>query len=135
MALQYSVGVRNARLNAVETTIGVSPVLHIRSGAAPANCAATDTGTLLASMTLPSDFMSDAASGEKAKLGTWEDPSADANGTAGHFRIKDSTGTTCHIQGSCGAIGSSSDLELNNVAIAITQPVSISTFTITGGNA
>ena len=54
MTLQYSVAVRNARLDAVESTIGTSAILEIRSGAQPANCAAADSGTLLASMSLPS---------------------------------------------------------------------------------
>ena len=31
--------------------------------------------------------------------GTWQDASADASGRAGYFRIFDSAGTTCHIQG------------------------------------
>lgn len=69
MALQYSVGVRNAKLDAVETTIGTAPILEIRSGAPPADCATADSGTLLASMTLPSDWMAAAASGQKAKSG------------------------------------------------------------------
>lgn len=101
MALQFSVGARNARLDAIETTIGASPTLEIRSGAAPANCAAAATGTVLATMALPADFMANAASGAKAIAGTWQDLSADETGTAGHFRINQ--GATCHVQGSVGA--------------------------------
>ena len=55
MALQYSTAVRNARLDVVESTIGTSAVLKIRTGAAPANCAAADSGTVLATVNLPSD--------------------------------------------------------------------------------
>ena len=40
MALQYSVTVRNAQLDAVETTVGTAPLLRIYSGSAPANCSA-----------------------------------------------------------------------------------------------
>jgi hypothetical protein len=101
MALQLSVAARNALLDAIETAAGASPTLEIRTGAAPANCAAADTGTLLASMALPADWMAAAASGSKALAGTWQDASADATGTAGHFRIKQ--GATCHAQGSVGA--------------------------------
>lgn len=101
MALQFSTAVRNARLDAIETTIGVSPTLEIRTGAAPANAGAADSGTVLATMALPADFMAAAASGAKAIAGTWQDASADAAGTAGHFRIKQ--GATTHIQGSCGS--------------------------------
>jgi hypothetical protein len=106
MALQYSTAVRNACLDAVESTTGASPTLEIRSGAAPANCAAADSGTLLASMALPADWMNAASGGVKTLLGSWQDSSADGTGSAGHFRIKQ--GATCHLQGSVGA----------NVAIA-----------------
>lgn len=102
MAFQESVAVRNGRLDSIETTIGVSAILEIRSGSPPANCATADSGTLLASMTLPSDWMSAASSGSKDKSGTWQDASANNSGTAGHFRVKDSGGSTCHLQGTCG---------------------------------
>ena len=57
MTLQYSVAVRNARLDVVESTTGASPVLEIRTGAPPVNCAAADSGTVLATVNLPSDWM------------------------------------------------------------------------------
>jgi hypothetical protein len=102
VARQLSTAVRNARLDTVESTIGVSATLRIRTGAPPANCAAADTGTVLATMTLPSDWMAAASAGTKAMAGTWQDASADATGTAGHYRIYDSAGTTCHEQGTAG---------------------------------
>ena len=82
MAIQLSTAVRNARLDAIETTIGASAVLKIRTGAAPADVATADSGTVLATLSLPADYMAAAASGSKAKSGTWEDTSADAAGTA-----------------------------------------------------
>ena len=94
MAIQLSVAVRNARLDAVESTIGTTAVLKIRTGAAPASCATADSGTVLATATLPSDWLAAASSGSKAKSGTWEDTSADASGTAAHYRIYASDGTT-----------------------------------------
>ena len=69
MALQLSVAVRNALLDAIESTIGTSAVLKIRTGAPPASCATADAGTVLASLTLPSDWMAAASSGSKAKSG------------------------------------------------------------------
>ncbi len=98
MTEQVSVAVQNATLDQAETTVGTSPVLQIRTGSPPANCAAADTGTLLCQMTLPSDWMSNAAAGVKAKLGTWSG-TASAGGVAGHYRLKDSTATTTHRQG------------------------------------
>ncbi len=135
MALQFSTDVRNARLNAIETTIGASPILEIRTDAAPANCAAADTGTLLASMALPSDFMAAAASGQKALAGSWADASANASGIAAHFRIKDNGGTTCHLQGTVSESGGGGDLILDNTDINAGQAVSVTAFTITDGNA
>jgi hypothetical protein len=132
MTMQFSVAVRNARLDAIEDTVGVSPVLEIRSGAQPANCAATATGTLLASITLPSDWAAAAASGAKAKSGTWSDASADATGTAGHWRLK-ASGGTCHAQGSCGL--SAADMILNDVDLVASQVFTVTSWVITDGNA
>lgn len=135
MTLQYSVAVRNARLDAVESTIGTAPILKIRTGAPPANCAAARTGTVLATVTLPSDWMAAASSGTKAKSGTWEDTIADAAGTAGMFEILDSTGTTCHAQGTVTATGGGGDMTVDNVVFAAGQDFIVSTFTLTAGNA
>jgi hypothetical protein len=135
MAIQFSVGVRNGRLDSIETTIGTTPILRIRSGGPPTNAAATDTGDVLATMTLPSDWMSAASSGSKERLGTWQDTSADDTGVAGHFRIYDSSGTTCHIQGTITATGGGGDMELDNTSLATGQQVTVSTFTLTDGNA
>ena len=134
MALQYSTAVRNAELDALETAIGVSAVLKIRTGAPPATVATADSGTVLATMTLPSDWLAAASSGAKAKSGTWQDTSADATGTAAHFRIYASDGTTAHIQGTVTATGGGGDLTLDNTSIASGQSVTISSFSITAAN-
>lgn len=135
MTLQLSVTVRNSRLDTIESTIGTSPILRIRTGPAPADCATADSGTVLAEITLPSDWMEAAASGSKAKSGTWQDASANATGTAGHFRIYDSGGSVCHLQGTVTATGEGGDLTLDNVSIASSQVVTITSFTLTDGNA
>ena len=130
MALQASVAVRNGRADSVETVIGATAVLKIYdlTAGAPANCAAAITGTVLATMTLPSDWMAAAASGAKAKSGTWQDASADAAGTADFFRLFASDGTTCHLQGTVTATGSGGDLTLDNTSIASAQVVTITSF-------
>lgn len=135
MAIQLSVAVRNARLDAIETAIGTAAVLKIRTGAPPATVATADSGTVLASLTLPSDWMAAASSGTKAKLGTWEDASADAAGTAGHFRIYASDGTTAHIQGTVTATGGGGDITVDNVVFASGQTFTITSFTLTEANA
>lgn len=135
MGLQYSTTVRNARLDAVESTIGTSPILRIYSGSKPAALSDAATGTLLAEMTLPSDWMAAAASGSKAKNGTWQDPAANAGGTAGWFGVWESTGTTRHIQGEVTDTGGAGPLKLSTTAITSGEPVTIVTFTLTAGNA
>lgn len=134
MAVQLSVAVRNARLDAIETSIGTSAVLKIRTGAQPASCATADSGTVLATLNLPSDWMAAASSGSKAKSGTWEDLSADNTGTAAHFRVYASDGTTCGIQGSITATGGGGDMTLDNTSIASGQTVTITSFTLTDAN-
>lgn len=102
MTIQLSIPARNARLDAIEVTGGTSAILRIRSGAQPATCATADSGTVLATANLPSDWMGAASGGSKSLSGTWQDAAADATGTAGHFRLYDSAGTTCLMQGSVG---------------------------------
>jgi hypothetical protein len=135
MAVQLSVAVRNARLDAIETSIGTSAVLRIRTGAPPATCATADSGTVLATLNLPTDWMAAASSGSKAKSGTWEDLTADATGTAAHFRVYDSGGTVCGIQGTVTATGGGGDMTLDNTSIASGQQVTVTTFTLTDANA
>jgi hypothetical protein len=135
MALQYSTTLRNAQLDAVETTIGTSAKLYLRSGAPPADCATADSGTLIATLDLPSDWMAAASAGSKAKSGTWEDLSADNAGTLAHFRVKDSTGTTCHMQGTITATGGGGDMTVDNTSVTAGQAITVNTFTISAGNA
>jgi hypothetical protein len=135
MTVQLSVAVRNARLDAIETTIGTSAILKIRSGAQPATCATADSGTVLATLNLPSDYLAAASSGSKAKSGTWEDTSADATGTAAHWRLYASDGTTCHAQGSVTATGGGGDLTVDNTSFAVAQPFTITSWSFTDGNA
>lgn len=133
MAFQFSSSARNAALDAIETAVGASAILKIRSGSVPANCGTADSGTVLATLNLPSDWLAAASGGSKAKSGAWQDLTADAQGTAGHFRIYASDGTTCHIQGTCGV--GSGDLQLDNTSINAGQSVTISSFQIDAGGA
>ena len=135
MAIQLSTTVRNARLDTIESTIGTSAVLKIRTGSAPADCATADSGTVLAAITCPSDWMSAASGGSKAKSGTWEDTSADATGTAAHFRLYASDGTTCHMQGTVTATGGGGDLTVDNTSFSSGQAFTVTGFTLTDGNA
>lgn len=134
MAIQFSTAVRNARLDAIETSIGTSAILRIYdlTAGAPANCGAAITATLLAEMQLPSDWMNAASGGSKTLLGTWTDGTANNAGTADFFRIWDYSGGTCGLQGTVTQGGT--DLSLDNTVIAAGQVVTITAFTVTDGN-
>lgn len=133
MALQLSVAVRNAMLDAIETANGASAVLRIRTGAPPANCAAARSGTVLATVNLPADWMAAASGGSKAMAGTWTDVAADATGTAGHFEIMDSALTTCHQQGTFGTSGT--DMVGDSVSFTVGQNFQVLSYGLTAPNA
>lgn len=130
--MQYSVLVRNAKLDAIETAIGPDAILKVWSGGKPATCALADSGVALAIVQLPSDWMNAAASGSKSMAGTWQDISAEANGTAGYFRIYDSGGTICGIQGTVGI--SAADMIIDSINFTAGQPFSVTSFTLNDNN-
>lgn len=134
MTIQYSIARRNARLASDETVIGASPLLRLLTGAPPANCATAQSGTQLAQGTLPADFLAAPASGVQVKAGTWGGVGSVA-GTVGYYRIYDSTGTTCHEQGTVTATGGGGDMTLDNVVLAVGQAWEVTSFSRTAGNA
>lgn len=134
MPLQFSVAVRTNRLDSIETTIGVSARLQIYSGAMPVTAATAASGTLLVNMALPSDYLAAASAGVKARTGTWSGTGL-AAGVAGYFRVTDTAGTTCHIQGNITITGGGGDMTLDNTNIALNQSVVVSTFQLTDANA
>ena len=134
MTIQLGTTLRNNMVGQYETTIGTSPKLQLRSGAAPANCAAADSGTLLVEITLPSDWLSSPSAGAVALAGAWAGTGA-AAGTVAHYRLKDSAGTVCHEQGTVTATGGGGDLTVDNTSIAIGQAVNVTSWTRTQSGA
>lgn len=136
MAIQWNVATRNGMLDAIETTNGTSCAIRIFTGAPPANTGAANSGTALATINLPADWMAAASNGSKAKSGTWQG-TASASGTAGHFRVYNSQttldGTTCFMQGTAGLSGT--DMILDNDSFATGQTFTITTFTLTAPGA
>lgn len=132
MGINLSEEVRNARLDAIETVAGTTPILRIRTGTMPTATSDSDVGTVLSEITLPSDWMAAASGGMKVKSGTWEDASADATGTATHFRLYKSDGTTCVMQGTVGT--SAADMIVLSTSFVATQPFTVTAFTLIDGN-
>lgn len=131
MSVQFSVQVRNARLDTIETTIGTSPLFELRTGSAPADTSTAATGSQLTLFNLPSDWMAAASGGSKAKTNTW---SGTANGgsasVVGYGRIyENASPSLCHIQWSVSA-----DMTVDGT-ITAGQTVTVNTFTLTDGNA
>lgn len=133
MSLKFSTAVRNAELDAIETTIGTFPFINLYTGGSPANITDGATGLLLAQVFLPSDWMNAASSGTKTKLGTWSASAIDT-GVAGYFRML-SSGSVAGIQGGVSGSAGGADMILDNTNIVVAQTVTIATFTLTGGNA
>lgn len=130
--MQYSSDIRDAQNDVIETIVGAAPTLTIYSGSAPANCAAADTGTVLAIGTLPSDWMASSSGGVVAKAGAWTllGQIGAGAGTAGtHFRIK--AASVCKVQGTFG-IGQEMVPDVNSIGNG--QTVTINTFGVTRGN-
>lgn len=133
MAVKMAQSTRNAMLDAIETDLGTSPLLKMFTGTAPANVGDADTGTKLADMTLPSDWMAAATGGSKALSGTWSDASADASGDLGYFRIYTS-GAVCKLQGTITATGGGGDMQVANITVSSGQTINVTAFTLTAGN-
>ncbi len=134
MARSYSITVANAELDAYQTAIGASPQLRFYTGAAPATCATAASGTLLAQMALPATWMAAASARSKSLSGSWTTTGLAAAGTGttiGYFRIYDSTGTTCHDQGTVTVTGGGGDLTVDNVSLAQNQNITVTSFTLT----
>jgi len=129
MAIDLKQTSANDLLDRYDTIFPATAILEIRSGAVPgAENAAT--GTLLASITLPATPWAAAASGSKAKSGTWSDTSADATGTAGHYRLKNAADTH-REEGTITVTGGGGDMTLDSVSITAAQVVTVTTFTRT----
>ncbi len=135
MTIQMSTALRNARLDAIETLVGTSAKIKMFTGAPPANCAAADTGTLLAQWNLGSDWAANASGGTKSLSATPLSTTASAGGDVGYYRIYASDGATCHMQGTVTATGGGGDATVDNVTFSAGQTVNITSWGIVEANA
>jgi hypothetical protein len=135
MTIQLSIVVRDARLDAIETAIGVSPKLRMWSGAMPANCPAASTGVKLVETVLASDWAANAANGNKSFNNTPISCTGLALGSAGYFRIVDSTGATVHMQGTISEAGGGGDMIVDDINVSTGETINVTSFTMTDGNA
>lgn len=137
--MQFSVRLRNNRGNAIKATTGASPILQVRTGPPPANCAAANSGTLLASIPLAANWILDFVSG----VGTLPGPisaTAVASGDLsvnGHYRIWDAALANCDVQGTCTGPSAVIPGELLSTTDSIVAGgiVTINSYSVTEANA
>jgi|SRR5687768_7854 len=132
MAAGYATTLRNNQLQAIVDYAGSGALIRIYNGSRPATGGAATT--LLAQLTCGATIGS-VASAVLTFGAVTQDSGADATDTASWFRIVKSDGSTHVLDGSVTATGGGGDLELTTTSITAGQPVSISSFTITRGNA
>ena len=134
MAIKQTTAVRNAQLDALNSQTGTSAKLRIYNGTRPANAnTAITSQTILVELTCNATAFAAAASGGVLTANAISNGTAAATGTASWFRLWQSNGTTAIMDGDVSTAGA--DLNLNNTSIATGQTVSVSSFTVTDGDA
>lgn len=134
MAIGYTATLRNNMLDEITGVAGGSALLRIYDGTRPTDAdTAVGAQTLLAELTCNATFAPAASGGVLTLNAISDDTAANATGTASWFRITTSGGATTVLDGDVGTSGS--DLNLNSTSITINGTVSVTSFTITEGNA
>lgn len=126
MALGFSLALRNARANLINTTVGSSCVITFYTGTRPATGGAITTA--LVSLTATGVFAPTTSTGVLTLTG-FTTANAIAAGTATWFRIFTSGGTIV-MDGSVGT-----DISLTNIVLGVGDAVTFVSMTITEGNA
>lgn len=132
MTTRLSVAVRNSMANSIWTAVDAGPAagtIKIYTGSQPATPDTAASGTLLATVTLPDPSFATASSGTI----TGNDPAAVnpvASGTAGWFRVADSTGAAVY-DGAVTVTGSGGELQLSNTAIGPGINVDVTALSVT----
>lgn len=137
MALSYTTTIRDNRLqqviDAIDGGAGAGKV-RVYDGTPPANVGTALSGnTQLAELAL-SDPCATKTGGVLTFSTISDDVSADATGTASFFRILDSN-NVAHVQGTVSVNAGGGDLQFDSVSFVTGGTVSITSFTITAGNA
>lgn len=131
--MKISTAARNAAANGIVDLIdggSGAGTIQIRTGAPPTNVADADSGTLLATLTFSDPAFGNADTGTATADTITADSAIDNTGTAGHFRIKDSDGTTI-AQGTVTATGNGGDITFDSISFVAGGTCSISSLTLT----
>src|SRR5690606_25996680 len=128
MATRISVAARNAAVNAIAALLN-GGTLEIRTGSQPESPASADSGTLLVSIPLANPAFQSAANGAAPLAGVPRPAQAQADGTAGHARLKPSGGQAARDV-SVAAPAGNGEVNRDNVSIAQGQQVNIISFSL-----
>ena len=131
MAFRLSTDTRNKACDAIVDDIDAGSgagTIAIRTGTQPTNVGDADTGTLLGTLTFSDPAFGSSSTGTATASAITSDTNADASGTAGHFRIKDSDANIV-ADGTCGQ--GSGDLSFDNATIVSGGTIAINSFTVT----
>lgn len=131
MALRLSTDTRNKAADAIVDDLDAGAgagTIAIRTGAQPTNVGDADTGTLLGTLTFSDPAFGAASTGVATASAITSDSSADASGTAGHARLKDSD-ANIHSDATCGQ--GSGDFNFDNAVIVAGGVIAVSSCTIT----
>jgi hypothetical protein len=129
MPEQYGTALRTAMgQELVDVLAGGS--MRLFSGSLPANCAAADPATTLATGTLPTPAAT-VSSGTVSRAGTWTFTGGAGAGTgtvATVYRLY-SSGGTCVAQGSVTVTSGGGEMTIDNASIANAQVGAVNTYT------
>lgn len=130
MAYRLSTNARNKACDGIVDAIDVggAGTIRIRTSTQETNVGDADGGTLLGTLTFSATAFGSSSTGTATAAAITSDSSADASGTAGHFRIYDGS-AAIHSDGTCGQ--GSGDLSFDNSVIVSGGVIAISSFTVT----
>lgn len=129
--MAYSTELRNAKLDVNSTVIGNAGKLEIYAGTDSAGTANAE-GTLLAVFTLGSPFAPAAVNGVQSPT-LPAATTAVATGTAGWARVTKADGSTAVMDLTLGTSGA--QINLSSLSLTQNGSVSVTSWTITDGNA
>jgi hypothetical protein len=136
VATRISTAAQNAAANAITALVDAGPAagtVQVRTGAQPASANDPATGTLLATFTLEDPAFGAAVAG----VATFDatpilTTTGVAAGTAGWFRMLDSTGAVV-LDGAVGTVGQQLNLNTTSISIGLTVEITSGTLTMPAG--
>lgn len=133
MTVRLPTAARNAAADAVvdlaDAGVGAATI-QVRTGAQPASANDAASGTLLVTFTLADPAFGSAATGVATGASLPRSATGAAAGTAGWYRVLDSTGATVH-DGSVTATGGGGDMTMDTTTVSVGLTVNLTGLTVT----